>query len=112
VAVATARVQATVAAMQRDTVVLTEERQASIETEIDRLQKEVAQLADEAASARQAYNAVAGVSIAAERGDRTEIIYSVVRGDQTGETTVKADQSTPLKPGDVLIVSQDYKTGE
>ncbi|PVE20956.1 hypothetical protein DC522_29310 [Microvirga sp. KLBC 81] len=112
VAVATARVQATVAAMQRDTVVLTEERKASIEAEIDRLQKEVSQLADEAASARQAYNAIAGASIAAERGDRIEIIYSVVRSDQTGQTTMKADQSTPLKPGDVLIVSQDFRAGE
>lgn len=112
VAVATARVQATVAAMQRDAVVLTEERKVSIEAEIDRLQKEVAQLADEAASARQAYNAIAGVSIAAERGDRTEIIYSVVRSDQTGQTTMKADQSTLLKPGDVLIVSQDFRAGE
>jgi DNA repair exonuclease SbcCD ATPase subunit len=112
VAVATARVQATVAAMQRDSVVLTEERKASIEAEIDRLQKEAAQLADEAASARQAYNAIAGASLEAERGDRTEIVYSVVRREGTGETTERAGQATPLKPGDVLVVSQDFKTGE
>lgn len=112
VAVATARVQATIAAMQRDSVALTEERKASIETEIDRLQKEAAQLADEAAAARQAYNSIAGASLEAERGDRTEIVYAVVRHEETGETTEKAGQSTPLKPGDVLVVSQNFKDGE
>jgi len=112
VAVATARVQATVAAMQRDSVVLTEERKASIEAEIDRLRKEAALLAEEAAAARQAYNAIAGASLEAERGDRTEIVYSVVRREGTGETTERAGQSTPLKPGDVLVVSQEFKNGE
>jgi protein involved in polysaccharide export with SLBB domain len=112
VAVATARVQATVAAMQRDSVVLTEERKASIEAEIDRLRKEAAQLADEASAARQAYNAIAGASLEAQRGDRTEIIYSLVRREETGETTERAGQSTLLKPGDVLVVSQDFKDGE
>ncbi|WP_166802385.1 polysaccharide biosynthesis/export family protein [Microvirga pakistanensis] len=111
VAVSTARVQATVAALQRDTVALTEERRASVEAEIDRLQKEVAQLADEAASARQSYNAIAGASLDAQRGDRTEIVYAVVRREGTGETTERAAQSTLLKPGDVLVVSQDLRSG-
>lgn len=111
VAVSTARIQATVAAMQRDSVVLTEERKASIEAEIDRLQKDVVQLADEAASARQAYNAIAGASLNAERGDKTEIVYSVVRREGADETTERAGQSASLKPGDVLIVSQDLRSG-
>jgi protein involved in polysaccharide export with SLBB domain len=112
VAVATARVQATIAAMQRDSVVLTEERKSSIEAEIDRLQKEVSQLTDDAASARQAYNAIAGASLEAERRDRTEIVYSVVRHEGTDEKTEPAGKSTLLKPGDVLVVSQDFKAGE
>ncbi|WP_414475751.1 polysaccharide biosynthesis/export family protein [Microvirga sp. M2] len=112
VAVSTARVQATIAAMQRDSVALTEERKASIEAEIDRLQKETAQLADEAAAARQAYNTIAGASLEAERGDKTEIVYSVVRHGDAGETTETAGQSTPLRPGDVLVVSQNFKEGE
>jgi len=105
-------VQATIAAMQRDSVALTEERKASIEAEIDRLQKEAAQLAEDAATARQAYNTIAGASLQAERGDGTETVYAVVRHDETGERTERAGQSTPLKPGDVLVVSQDFKDGE
>lgn len=112
VAVATARVQATIAAMKRDSVALTEERKTSIEAEIDRLQKEASQLADEAAAARQAYTTLSGASLEAERGDRTETVYSLVRRGETEETTTRVGQSTPLKPGDVLVVSQEFKDGE
>lgn len=109
-AVATARVQATVAALQRESIMLTEERKASIDTEIERLQKEASQLADEAATARQSYNLIAGATLEAEHGDRTEIVYSVVRRTEKGETMEEARQSTPLKPGDVLVVSQEIKS--
>lgn len=111
-AVANARVQATVAALQRDLVVLTEERKASTDAEIERLQKEASQLADEAASARQSYNLVAGASLEAEHADRREILYSIVRRNASEEKTMKADQSTPLKPGDVLVVSQEINNSQ
>jgi len=111
-AVATARVQATIAGMQRDQVILTEERKASINAEIDRAKREAALLAEEAAAARQAYNLITDASVKGEQGDRTEVSYSLVRNEGKGETTEKVGQASLLKPGDVLVISQEMKLSE
>jgi protein involved in polysaccharide export with SLBB domain len=106
VIVATARVQAALLGFQREALNLRHERQAQIDTEIFRIEREAAQLRIEVDAARSALRRMGG-SIAGEDGTETgsTIAYEIVRQESGRAHTVAASRFTPLKPGDIVVVS-------
>lgn len=107
-AVAMARVQATLAGLDREMVTLKQERRAQIDTEIARLERDIAQLGLETEAAAMA-DRESQDRASREAGRRAVLAFSIVRREGREATTLPATETTPLKPDDVLIVSQDYR---
>ena len=109
VSVGIARVQGTIAGLDRDMITLRQERRADIDQEIFRLSKENAQAELEIEAARSAYFKITGAPAPMSFGDKEApkamvVEYQVVRHEGGVQTSVKADQFTRLKPGDIVIV--------
>ena len=109
-AVGIARVQGTIASLERDTIFLKQERIASIDAELLKLDREVAQLELDIDSARNAYKKITGMPAPStfteqELGKTSLIEYEIVRQDGAGQTSQKVDQFAALRPGDILLVS-------
>lgn len=105
VAVATARVLSTAAQLKRDITKAKLDRQAEVEAEIGKTERDVAQLEIELNSARIAL-AHATDQVASPEKAEEVIEYSVVRKSANGPLASEAaDLSTKLKPGDVVVVS-------
>jgi exopolysaccharide production protein ExoF len=104
ITVGIARIQGTLAGLQREALTLRLDREAAINSEIARLERESAQLNIEI----EAESRKEGSMVTSE-GKPLSIEYRIVRLESQSSTTISADQSTRLKPGDVLVVSQDDK---
>ena len=109
VSVGIARVQGALAGLERETIYLNQDRLATIDTELLKQDREVAQLELEIESARNAYRKMTGapapVTFSEGETAKTSLVeYEIVR-DGAGQTSVKVDQFTLLLPGDILVVS-------
>ena len=110
VAVGIARVQGTLAGLERDTIFLKQDRVAIIDAEMLRLDREVAQLELDIEAARNAYRKMTGLPAPATIGEqdasKTSLLeYEILRTDSAGQTSLKVDQHAALRPGDILVVS-------
>jgi protein involved in polysaccharide export with SLBB domain len=107
-AVSASRLQAAVIGAERDLDAMTLDRKASIETELQRIDREIAQLEIESDSATQTFRSLTGASpIASSQDDPATdlIIYEVIRNQGNKVRRFLADQTTELVPGDMVIIS-------
>lgn len=109
VSVGIARVQGTLAQIERELIGLRQERIANIDMEIFKLNRENAQLELEIESARLAYFKITGaqapMTFGEKEGPKAQVMdYQIVRYEGGVQNTHKVDQFARLKPGDILIV--------
>jgi exopolysaccharide production protein ExoF len=104
-AVAVARVQATVASLEREAVTMQAERKAQLEGEGLKLEREIAQLSIEFETSRDAYSELTGAS--APGGPEKQLLFKLVRSIEGERDVIPADDSTLTRPGDVLVVARE-----
>lgn len=114
VSVGMARVQGMIAGLDRDVINLRQERIAGIDTEILKLDREVALLELEIDGARTAYRKITGTSPPVTLGDKeptkvSVLEYEIVRWSGGKQVSMKAEELAPLRPGDVLVVSTRHE---
>lgn len=109
VVVAIARVQNSLILMRREADGIRQGHQASIDTEIQKLERDAAQLEIDIAAARTAYRKITGGSpnadAASEANKKIVIEYQIVRREEGQTRSERADQLTILKPGDMVVVN-------
>ena len=110
VSVGIARVQSTLAALERDKIYLQQERRAAIDAELLRLDREGAQLQIEIEAARQSYRKLTGVeapSTFTEREAPKPMImeFEIVRQSTGGSAKIKGEINSTLLPGDIVIAT-------
>ena len=105
IAVAIARVQATLAGFDREAASLKQTREAEIGTEALRLEREVAQNAIEIEALRGESQAQLGEAGPSSRNAKITVSYSITRREGDGTKVLLADETTVLVPGDVLVVA-------
>ncbi len=103
-AVAIARVQGVLAALERDRVNLEQERRSEIDTEIIKLGRDIAQLDIEIDAARLTYRKLTGMEppmslVISERAKEKALAvkYEIVRQSPAGLSTLKSDQADAAK---------------
>lgn len=109
VSVGIARVQGTLANIERELINLRQERLADIDKDIFKHNKENAQLELEIEASRIAYFKITGaqapLTFGEKEGPKTPVMeYQLVRYEGGVQNAHKVDQFTRLKPGDILIV--------
>jgi len=105
--VAVARVQGTLAGLQREAMMLKQTTQAAIYEEISRLQTDSDRLAVAIDAARITHgSAYSGSRSDGGSSEPLTIGYKIVRLETPNRRTVQANESTLLKPGDTLVVWQ------
>ena len=114
VSVGMARVQGMIAGFDRDVINLRQERIAGIDTDILKLDRDVALLELEIDAARTAYRKITGMPPPATLGDKepskvSVLEYEIVRWDAGKQVSMKAEASASLRPGDVLVVSTRHE---
>lgn len=108
VAVARARLEGTVAMLRQDAVSIEEDRAVEIDTEIAKLEKELAEATIDIEAAMETYTVGAQATRAAALPlPRMVVKYTVIRRSASGEERSPAQTSSYLRPGDVLLVSQE-----
>jgi hypothetical protein len=108
IGVAIARVEGTLVTMQRDTVNVKQERRSQIDAEIFKLEREQAQLEIEIDAARTAKQLqVASTATQRSAEGAITITYGIVRRENREVRTIVADRFTPVRPGDIVVVSVD-----
>lgn len=105
VAVARARLESTAARLRQDSSTIEQDRAMEIDAEIAKLESELAGAGIDMDAAMAAYTAAA--QAAASPLPRTVIKYTIIRRNKGGENRLPAQTSSYLRPGDVLLVSQE-----
>lgn len=106
--VALARVQASMAQLERDSVALSDTRAAESEQLAVQLEKDLAQVSLEIEAAAQ----LAGTALPDSTGALSAPVpaYRITRPDGAGGSRdIAAEEGTPLQPGDVLVVSMERR---
>jgi exopolysaccharide production protein ExoF len=104
-AVAVARVQATVANLEREAVTMQAERKAQLEGQALKLEREIVQLGIEFESSRDAYSELTGNSTPG--GPERQMSFKLVRSIGSERDVILANDSTLTRPGDVLVVARE-----
>lgn len=101
------RAESTALGAERDLEVLRLQRDATIETERQRLNRDVAQLEIEVDSASSSFQKMTGRPALAFSSQLAQplLSYEIIRNDANRPRTVQADASTALMPGDIVVVS-------
>ena len=112
IAVSIAKIEATIAGLERDRVNLEFERQAELETEVNRIGHEIAQLDIDIESERLRFRKLTGAEPPSgfaiiDAPKKAVITFNIVRRTSTGPTNMKAEQLTELRPDDILVVNID-----
>ena len=108
VAVARARLESTAARLRQDSSTIEQDRAMEIDAEIAKLESELAGAGIDMDAAMAAYTAAAqATQAAASPLPRTVIKYTIIRRNKGGENRLPAQTSSYLRPGDVLLVSQE-----
>jgi hypothetical protein len=109
ISVATARVQATIAAFERDALTVTQRRQTEVETELLTLERNIAQTKLEIQAARNEAHRLAGEQRRVLAEKSAGLRYSVTRENATPDQSnpAPAQEVTAVHPGDVIVVSRD-----
>jgi protein involved in polysaccharide export with SLBB domain len=103
--VALARVRSTIAGLERDEITLKQRRNAELDQQLMRLERDLAQISLEAEAA-----ILSGSPMPATLGlggPPPEPRYRVTRTEDGGSSIFDAEESTPLWPGDVLVVTME-----
>ncbi len=91
--------------LQRDLANIRQDRSATIDTDLLRLERDSAQLELEIEAAGPSARVVKR-PLADSEGPKAEVIvYEIVRHDLAGPKTLTADRNSLLRPGDMLVVS-------
>lgn len=106
VAVALARVQATLAGMQREERSLTQERRASLDTEILKTERDIAQLSIDIEAARGSRNDALALVRPPSSTEPTALRYTIIRMNAGVQDRIVVGEDAFLRPGDVLFVAQ------
>lgn len=101
IAVGVARVQSTITEMNRDGLLLKTTREAEINTEIARLERDSSQLDIDIDNVSAAIDGGRP-----EGGDARYSSYQIIRQGMESSAPIAGSPSTLLKPGDVVVVSQ------
>jgi exopolysaccharide production protein ExoF len=104
-AVALARVQATVANLEREAMRTVAEKKAQLEAEAVKLESEIAQLDIEAEASRDAYPELTGNTTPDNPEKR--ISFKLVRNSDDERDVIPAEEATFVRPGDVLVVARE-----
>jgi protein involved in polysaccharide export with SLBB domain len=110
-AVARANVRGTAAELERQAVTLRQDREATLGAEIAETRAALAEAVIDYESARESYNRLgeSALMASANLGTHPVIRYTVVRQGAAGEERIEAGTSSHLRPGDVLLVSQEFE---
>jgi protein involved in polysaccharide export with SLBB domain len=99
------RTDGSLVGMQRDLANIRQDRSATIDTDLLRLERDSAQLELEIEAAGPTTRVVRR-PLADSEGPKAEVIvYEIVRHESAGPKTLPADRNTLLRPGDMLVVS-------
>jgi protein involved in polysaccharide export with SLBB domain len=109
VEVTRARVQSTAAVLKQETVTVQKDREATIDAEIANLESELARATIDLEAAMETYNRlnIGAAQAPSPLLSRTVIRYTIIRRGESGEERILAQTSSYLRPGDVLLVSQE-----
>jgi hypothetical protein len=93
---------------ERDLANLTQDRRALIDTDLLKLERDAAQLEVEIEAAgplpRKLTKPLSDQD-APGAPKKDAVIYEIVRQDASGLKTIAADRNTPVRPGDMVVVS-------
>jgi hypothetical protein len=106
--VSSSRLNAAVVGADRDLANLSLDRKAFIETEMQRVDRDIAQLEIEVDSATQSFRSLTGVNPVGRETSQPPVdvvSYEIVRKEGTVSRRFAADRSTELTPGDLVIVA-------
>jgi protein involved in polysaccharide export with SLBB domain len=109
IAVAIARVEGTLAGLERDRVNLEHDRRAGLDQDIIRVGREIAEAAIEIEAARSGYRKLTGHDpsmrmVSAEPARKSVVSYKIVRQTAQGPRPQPADQLSAVRPGDIVVV--------
>lgn len=104
-AVAVSRVQATVANLEREAVRMRADRKAQLEAEALKTEREIAQLDIESETSRDANSELTGNG--KPGSSEKQISFKLVRNVEGERDVISGDESTLVRPGDVLVVSRE-----
>jgi protein involved in polysaccharide export with SLBB domain len=107
--VATARVQATITAFDRDALTVTQRRQTEVETELLTLERSIAQTKLEIQAARSEAHRLAGEQRRVLAQKSAALRYGVTRENAGTEQPSPAHEATAVHPGDVIVVSRNLE---
>lgn len=109
ISVGIARVQGMLSALERETIMLKQDRLAAVDTELIRVGKEIAAAELDIEASRNAYLKMTGTPapttfVEKEAAKPAVIEYHIVRQQGSVQASVKVDQFARLKPGDIILV--------
>lgn len=106
IVVANARVQSAIAGLKRDSERLIQDRQVALADEIAKLDGDAALMEIERTAALEKFTKLTGYEYGSGHDRMTPVIsYEITRQKERETRTISADRFTPLRPGDILIVS-------
>jgi polysaccharide biosynthesis/export protein ExoF len=106
--IAISRIEANAAAAQMDLDVHKLGRIAEIDTEVLRHEQRISQLELEIDSANGMFRRITGHDVVSTRASRApSLSYEIIRTETGVSKVIRADRSTLLQPGDVVMVSLD-----
>ncbi|MEQ1647190.1 MAG: polysaccharide biosynthesis/export family protein [Hyphomicrobiaceae bacterium] len=106
VGVSTARASSTLVGLERELANARQDRNAAIDAELLKLERDVAQLDLEIQSLGVTSSKPILTSTSKDGKDgKDSVIYEIVRQDRTGPRTIVADRYSLLRPGDMVVVS-------
>jgi exopolysaccharide production protein ExoF len=106
IAVAMTRAQATLSGLERDALALNQDRLVPVQEEIQRLERESAQLGIEIETASEAYRKLTGVRPQSTGPSNSNAIaFAIVRAADSSQRQISAELSTSVLPSDILVVT-------
>ena len=103
--VSISRTDGTLVGLQRDLANIRQDRNAIIDTDLLKLERDAAQLELEIEAAGPIVRKITRPAADADGSTKEVVLYEIVRQDAAGAKTLPADRNTLLKPGDMLVVS-------
>jgi exopolysaccharide production protein ExoF len=104
-AVAIARVQATVAGLEREAVTLRAERNAQLEAEALKTEREITQLGIDVEAFQDVAPEVGDTTLA--NASESQLTFKLVRNSDARRNEISADEATLVRPGDILVVARE-----
>ena len=91
--------------LERDLSNIRQDRRALIDTDLLKLERDAAQLELEIEAGGPLPRRLSKPASDADQPKKEVLIYEIVRQEAAGPKTMNADRNTPLRPGDMVVVS-------